>query len=103
MEKFIERCREWQKENPDWELICDIHDTDFLYVQWSEIPKAARMSWIGKYRDGAKEMFEEYGIKQCKVERMALDSDMRLCTKWPVGNAMTVYRTSIDGVPILDC
>ena len=103
MEKFIERCRAWQKQNPDWELICDIDDTEYLYVQWSEIPKNVRMSWIGKYSTGAKDMFEEYGSKQCKVERKVLDENMHLVTVWPRGNAMTVYRTSIDGHRILDC
>lgn len=104
MNGFAERCREWQKNNPDWKLICDMHDTDYLYVQWPELPKRARMSWIGKYGSAAKDMFEEFAVKECKVECMVLGSDMKLYAMkdWPHGNTMTVFKTSIDGVMIVD-
>ena len=96
MKKFIERCRQWQKDNQGWELCCDIQDADYLYVQWSELPKAVRMSWIGKYGSSARDMFEEYGIKKCKVECMVLDSDMKLhhLQDWPQGLSMTVFHTN---------
>lgn len=105
MKEFVERCRKWQKENPDWELICDINDTDYLYVQWSELPKSARMSWVGSYGTEAREMFEEYGRKPCKVDCMVLDNDMRLhdLKDWPQGHTMTVFRTSLDGVNLVGC
>lgn len=105
MNEFVERCRRWQRENPDWELCCDIHDTDYLYVQWSELSKTVRMSWIGKYGSGAKDVFEEFGTKACKVECMILDKNMRLhCLgDWPEGDTMTVFKTSIDGVNLLGC
>lgn len=92
-------------ENPDWELCCDIADTDYLYIQWSELPKRVRMSWVGKYGSGAKEMFEEFGAKACKVECMVLDQNMRLhhLGDWPEGYAMTVFQTSIDGVSLVGC
>lgn len=101
---FVERCREWQKNNPDWELLCDIHNTDHLYVQWSELPKRTRMWWVGKYGSAAKDMFEEFGDKSCKVEKKVLDRTLRLhsISDWPDGLAMTVYRTSIDGVRHVD-
>jgi len=102
--EFVERCRDWQRKNPDWELFCDIHNTDHLYVQWGELPKNARMSWIGKYGSDAGHMFEEFAVKRCKVERMALDNNLNLhfVGDCPPGNAMTVFKTSIDGVRIVD-
>jgi len=105
VQEYVERCREWQKNNPDWELICDIPDSGKLYVQWSELPRKERMSWVGQYKSSAREMFEEFGRKNCKVECQVLDNDMRLHdpADWPHGNAMTVFQTSLGGVKIVDC
>jgi len=100
MEKTIKLYRAWQKTNPDWELICDMDGTDHLYVQWSELPKAERMSWIGSFRSDAKLAFEEFSIKRCKVETKCLTENLCLCEPldWPAGFNMLVFRTSIDGV-----
>lgn len=100
---FIERCREWQKQNPDWELICDIEKTDSLYFQWAELPRKEKMHWIGKYRDAARDAFEEFATKQCKVDHKVLDSTLQLHEPldWPHGHAMAVYRTKVDGVSLL--
>ena len=99
--EYVERCRVWQQANPDWELVCDIEDCDPLYIQWSELPKAERMSWIGSYRSSARDAFEEFGIKRCKVEKKVLNSGLELCDKWPQGHAMRVFRTKVDGVGII--
>lgn len=100
MNEFIDRCREWQRNNTDWELICDIENTDQYWQQWHELPKPERMSWVGKYREEAKEAFEEFGTKRPKIEMMVLDNKMTLheLTDWPDGYAMTVYKTKIDGI-----
>ncbi len=93
---FRKRCKTWQRENPKWELCCDIGNTDRLYVQWDELPKEERMHWIGKYNDCAKDAFEEFGSKQCKVEKRVLDCNMNLhkIEDWPNGHAMTVFKTN---------
>ena len=95
LNQFLERCREWQKENPDWELCCDIHDSENLYIQWHDLIKNERMSWIGEYGSAAEDAFEEFAIKTCKIKRMVLDEDMKLhdIDDWPYGNAMTVFQT----------
>jgi len=94
---FVERAREWQKANPEWQLICDIGDTETLYQQWSELPKRERMSWVGKYGESARSAFEEFGTKRCKVESAVLNADMQLCEVWPMGEAMRAYRTNASG------
>lgn len=73
MNDFLNRCREWQKSNQQWTLICDLPGgTDHLYEQWEELPQKVKMHWIGTYREGYREMFEEFGTKRCKVLKMIL-------------------------------
>ncbi len=95
MKKQLTEYRKWQKENPEWELICDRDETESLYVQWHELPKSERMSWIGMYRDCAKEAFEEFSIKECKVDQAVLCPDLKLreVNKWPKGFCMLVFKT----------
>jgi len=94
MKQQLEKYREWQREYPEWQLICDIPETD-LYTQWNELPKAERMSWVGTYGRDAKEAFEEFGVKKCKVPCMVLGPDLHLreISDWPEGFCMTVYKT----------
>lgn len=103
MQETLKRFRSWQKENPDWQLVCDLGNTDHLYVQWHELSKKERMSWIGRYRDGAKKAFEEFSIKQCKVEQKCLTENLSLCDPidWPQGFNMLVFRTAVNGVPVI--
>jgi hypothetical protein len=91
---MIEKFREWQKQNPEWQLICDMpsNEVDALYEQFEELPKAERMHWVGTYREDSKAAFEEFEIKRCKVERKFLNEALEFCDKWPVGHAMTVYK-----------
>ena len=105
MKEFVARCREWQKQNSEYELICDIPDVNIYYVQWSELPRAERMSWIGSYRRCAKDAFEEFGTKRCKVECSVLDKDMVLhnAMDWPAGEAMMVFRTKRTLVNVPGC
>jgi hypothetical protein len=91
--EFLEAARAWQKRHPAWELICDMKETESLYVQFNEMPAKDRMRWIGKYRDGAVRMWNECGVKKCKVERLFLNSDMQLVSEWPTGPAMTCFKT----------
>lgn len=91
---FLDRARAWQKQNPEWQLLCDMGDTSHLYERFADLPPKARMSWGGKYREKAEEMWEEYGTKRCKVERRYLTETLQLVDEWPMGQAMTVYRTN---------
>ena len=101
MQKYVENCRKWQQKNPDWELVCDIPESGSLYIQWHELSKADRMSWVGSYGTEAQAAFEEFGIKECKVETKTLDSEFSLCSEWPSGPAMLVFRTKINGVSVI--
>lgn len=93
---FIERCRDWQKAHPDWELLCDIKDVDSLYIQWRDLSRRSRRYWIGIYGAKAREAFELVGPRRCKVPVMVLNIDLRMLPieKWPDGSAMTIYQTN---------
>jgi len=105
MNDFVARCREWQAKNTDYTLMCDTNGTDIFYVQWNELSKSHRMAWIGKYGRAAKDAFEEFAIKKCKVPQFVLTADMRLLPdplyNWPHGDAMLVFQTKQDGVPLV--
>jgi hypothetical protein len=102
MNKQLEIYRIWRKENPDWELICDIENQEKLYVQWHELSKSERMYWVGSFRD-PKGAFEEFGAKACKVDRKCLTESLDLCDPldWPEGVNMLVFRTAVDGVRVI--
>ncbi len=105
MENSLEKFRKWQRQNPDWELVCDFDgDINSLWVGWPDITKSERMHWIGKYGAEARSAFEEFGTPRPKVEIKTLGEDLRLypMTEWPADmKAMSVYRTKIDGVSII--
>ena len=91
MQAFVEQCREWQKKNPEWELICDIKNSDNLYVpQWHGLSEKERGLW-GNNED----YFNECADKKCKVETKVLGEDFKLydILSWPHGKAMQVFRT----------
>jgi len=100
MEEQLEKYRQWQKENPAWELICDMPETESLYIQWNELPKAERMHWIGTYRESSKDAFEEFGVKRCKVKTAVLCPDLRLLDPldWPEGFCMLVFKTDKEAL-----
>jgi hypothetical protein len=94
--EFLEKAREWQKQHPEWELYCDMKTeaADALYQKFGDLPAKQRMHWVGKYGEKAVEMWEEYGHKRCKVDRMFLNEDMELVSEWPTGQAMTCFKTN---------
>lgn len=91
--EFVERCRTWQKNNPEWELICDIKDQDSLYYKFNELPKKDRMYYVGRYGEFAKDVYEE-DCDLCKVPYGFLDNDLTICNNFPHGNGMMVFKTS---------
>ena len=95
MEQQLEKYRQWQKEHPEWELVCDIEDSEALYIQWHELPKAERMYWVGFCREDPKGAFEEFGVKRCKIKQAVLcpDLELRNVLAWPEGFCMLVFKT----------
>lgn len=91
--EFVERCRAWQLQNKDWELICDIEDSDKLYISFDELPKNEKLSWIETYKDEAEYAYKEFATAPCKVEYKFLNNKLELCEKFPVGNGMMVFKT----------
>lgn len=59
----------WCDANPGWQRICEIgNGAEHLYLSWEELPEKTRKVWGGEYDDhGAKEAWEEFGTKTCKV------------------------------------
>ncbi len=95
MQEQLNKYREWQRQNPEWELCCDIEDTNSLYIQWNDLSKEERMHWIGLYGVGGEEAFEEFGISICKVQEAVLCTDLKLrdVKDWPHGFCMLVFKT----------
>jgi hypothetical protein len=93
--EFLNNARAWQKQHPEWKLYCDMKTevADALYQKFGEMPPKERMHWVGKYGESAVSMWEEYGTKKCKVDRMFLNEDMEIVGEWPSGHAMTVFNT----------
>jgi len=95
----VEIYREWQKKNTDWELICDMEETEHLDVQWNELQKAERMHWVGSFREDPKGAFEEFGIKKCKFQSACLAPDLKMydILNWQPGFCMAVFKTGKEG------
>jgi hypothetical protein len=43
------------RREPGWKRICDIPDSDSLYLTWDELPKKSRNSWIREYGEYSAE------------------------------------------------
>jgi hypothetical protein len=95
MDEFLVKAREWQKQNTDWQLYCDMtkSEADALYLKLGELPKKERMSWVGTYGSEAVKAWEEFTTKICKVPVAYLNEAMNLCTRWPEGCAMLCFKT----------
>lgn len=67
--KAAELARNWCQANPGWQPICDIgNGAEHLYFQWGELPAKTRREWGSDHDEhGAKEAWEEFGTKICKV------------------------------------
>ncbi len=83
--KAKEQARNWCVKNIGWKPICDMEESDSMYQQWEELPKAERMSWIGRYGRDAKSAFEEFAIKRCKTKTGYIGEDGSLHGTMPVG------------------
>jgi hypothetical protein len=96
MDTSVEIASKWCNANKGWQPIFDIgNGADHLYVQWEELSAKERREW-GKngYRNAAKECWEEFGMKKCKVPYGFIASD---------GNFYTMQEfsgLSINGVMV---
>jgi len=96
---MIEKFRAWAKNNPGWELICDMEDSDQYYGSWSDLSKTERMSWVGIHGRYAKNAWREFGIRRCKVTTRFLNDKLEVCTKFPAGQAMMIFFTGVPPKP----
>ncbi|MGG4106726.1 hypothetical protein AAXB25_22770 [Paenibacillus lautus] len=67
--KAAELALKWCEEHTGWKRICDIEGgSDQLYISWGELPTRVKNVWGSDYDEsGAKEAWEEFGRKTCKV------------------------------------
>lgn len=91
---FVERCRLWREENKDWELICDIKNSDKLYESFEDLPKRRKKALITRYRDDAEYCYYEFENIKCKCDFGFLNDDMEICEKFPNGRGMMVFKTN---------
>jgi hypothetical protein len=60
----------WCQDNPGWERICDIKNSDRLYLTWQDLTKKAKKFWEEEYgRHSAESAWQEFGTAICKVSR----------------------------------
>lgn len=88
--------RNWQKENPEWQLVCDLGEkTSRLYVQWAELPQKEKARWRRIYGIAGRDAYNEFAIKRCKVKHGVLCPDLKVrpIAEWPAGFCMGVYKT----------
>ncbi|MEK3987701.1 hypothetical protein MHB77_30670 [Paenibacillus sp. FSL K6-3166] len=100
--KAAELASEWCNSNPGWQRICDIgNGAEHLYVQWEELSAKARREWgDNEFRNAAKEAWEEFGTKKCKVPNGFVAEDGKFYTVNDfLGlslNGMMVFKTVSD-------
>lgn len=66
-DKIFRVALEWCAKRPAWKRICDIPNSDALYVKWDELPPRVRRQWEKRYPWNAEEVWREFGNSQCKV------------------------------------
>ncbi|OMD10600.1 hypothetical protein [Paenibacillus odorifer] len=99
--KAAELASEWCHANPGWQRICDIgNGAEHLYLQWEELSAKARREWGSDFDEhGAKEAWEEFGKKICKVHNGFIAEDGQFYTTNDfLGlslNGMMVFKTDV--------
>ncbi|AGK95386.1 hypothetical protein [Clostridium pasteurianum] len=57
------------EKHPGWKRICDIENHENLYKNWDELSEKDKKPWINDYGIlSAKDAWEEFGHKPCKVQ-----------------------------------
>jgi hypothetical protein len=60
----------WCRDNPGWQRICDIEDTDQYYKTFKEMPKKVQNDYIRMYGEyEAEDAWNEFDIAPCKIPK----------------------------------
>lgn len=86
--------RQWCRNHPGWEPICDMASTDHLYVRWGDLTKSQKLSWRNRFGDSAEDAFAE-ATHPCKVETGWVDENGRFSDSVPFGTVgMMVFHSA---------
>jgi len=96
-DEFVKKCREWQRENTDFLLSCDVEDIDLLYVQFFELPWEKKRQLKKEYGSRAEALYSN-GFKQCKVPKMWLDESLSISYRPLSPLAMVIYKIVDNGI-----
>lgn len=66
--RMFEVASEWCERHPGWMRICDIPNTDALYLTWEELPRKVRAAWERDFHSSAENAWREFGHGVCKVD-----------------------------------
>lgn len=89
-----EKARIYCKENPEWEMICNIPESDDLYYTWEELEKEEKKPWIDHYgKLDADKAWNEFSYGKCKVENGFIAEDGLFYHNHPIDkNIMMVFK-----------
>lgn len=86
------------EKHQGWKRICDIENLENLYKTWEGLPDKVKRSWIKAYGGAsAKEAWEEFGQKPCKVQYAFISGKGKFYKKVTdvptYHNLMQIYKT----------
>jgi hypothetical protein len=89
-----EKAKIFCKENPEWEMICNIEDSDSLYYTWEELREDEQKPWIDYYgKLDADKAWREFSYGKCKVENGCIAEDGIFYRDHPLDkNAMRIFK-----------
>jgi hypothetical protein len=94
-----EKAKIYCKENPEWEMICNIDNIDDYYYTWEELSEEEQKPWIDYYgKLDADKAWREFSYGKCKVENGHIGEDGKFYDRIPMTlvNVMMVFK--IGGV-----
>lgn len=93
------KAEEYCKQHPDWELICNIEDTDTLSLSFSELPKSEQKQWRLRHHEHAEDAWSEFGIAPSRHPFKHVSGAGELfdtCLNVPMGHqSMMIFNTAI--------
>lgn len=89
-----EKARIFCMKNPEWEMICNIPESDDLYYTWEELSKKEQKPWIEHYgKIYAKDAWLEFSYGKCKVEYGFIAEDGLFYHNHPIDkNIMMIFK-----------
>jgi hypothetical protein len=86
------------RENPGWQMICDIPNSDALYETWEDLPGAEKRRLNAAYPGCGEAAYREFCRHRCKVPSGHIGEDgvfYEDITQKPfLINTMMVFKTS---------